>query len=98
MEIKHYPSPWTFMEEPDGKGETIIEHKGCAIATVRGTDDMSCIDEEDEPNIAKECIANAKLIAAAPDLLDFAKHIVNVFPFGSTISDMAVDLIKKATE
>lgn len=67
----HTPGPWTFEidERPNGIDDCIIVHEGVPIATVRGTNDMELTDNDDAEvvRIEMECIANAELIAKAPD-------------------------------
>lgn len=54
------------MDEPDGTTDMVIQYEGCPLATVRGTDDMSCIDnDEDEERAVNECKANALFIIEA---------------------------------
>ncbi|HTH58264.1 MAG TPA: hypothetical protein VL728_19595 [Cyclobacteriaceae bacterium] len=69
---KHTPGPWTicFEGELNGETEMIIEKEGCPIASVRGTDDMSCLEDDEYASVASECKANAQLIVNAPELLD----------------------------
>ena len=64
---RHTPTPWKISDiDPiDGQDNMSIEFEGCPICTVRGTNDMTFIDEEDEPKIRKECLANAQLIVTA---------------------------------
>ena len=57
MNTKHTPAPWTV----NPKAKTNIRHGNLTIANCSSTHDGSREEEE---------IANAKLIAAAPDLLD----------------------------
>jgi len=101
--IKHTKGPWMCEELPDGKSDTTIVYGGFPLATVRGTNDMSCIDEEDEEEIAIECVLNAKLIAAAPDLLEALNMCLRCMD-GPRIPKymelpvkMAKEAIKKAT-
>lgn len=77
MKEKHTPGPWEIDdvlnqldEEYDGQ-DIVISKEGCPIATVRGTDDMSCIDDDEELyRIALEVQANSRLMATAPELLN----------------------------
>jgi hypothetical protein len=57
MNTKHTPAPWTV----NPKAKTNIRHGNLTIANCSSTHDGSREEEE---------IANAKLIAAAPDLLE----------------------------
>lgn len=57
MNTKHTPGPWTV----NPKAKTNIRHGNLTIANCSSTHDGSRAEEE---------IANAKLIAAAPDLLE----------------------------
>lgn len=68
---QHIPGPWEAgTGDNDGYESITIEHEGFPICEVRGTDDMSCIDDdEEEARIASEMVSTARLICAAPDLL-----------------------------
>lgn len=69
---KHTPGPWTIDERRirDGYYAAITAPKWHALAdvVVRMSD-----EEEDQP----EGVANAKLIAAAPDLLDVLQRMLD---------------------
>lgn len=105
---KHIPGPWTISDMHgaiDGEDDIMIEYEGFPICTVRGTNDMLCIDEDVIEESSKEMIATAKLIAAAPELL---KALIGLLPenqdpvFDGEPSLYAVlkakAAIKKATE
>lgn len=69
-DLKFTPGPWQIGEGPfDGEDDITIEKDGCPIATVRGSNDMSCIDEEEVAGINDEIMDTAILIHKAPDLL-----------------------------
>lgn len=77
--VKHTPGPWEASEsDNDGREFIMIEHLGFPIGYVRGTNDMSCIDEEDEAKIAAEVVATARLICAAPDLLEALQSLIGM--------------------
>lgn len=77
----HTPGPWTIddtlnelNEDYDGQ-DIIISKEGCPIVTVRGTDDMSCMDDDEEiERVGIEVQANAVLVASAPDMLHALKE------------------------
>lgn len=106
MKEKHTPGPWNIDENFaafDGEEFMSIEYQGCPICTVRGTNDMACIEDDEQEKIAEECMANAKLIAAAPELLDALVHLTNAVPNDGTWNypaamEAALKAIKKATE
>lgn len=62
-EPRHTPGPW----EVDDCGN--ICGGGAALAAVYGAEDFPCLPEEDYDAVNVECAANARLMAAAPDLL-----------------------------
>jgi hypothetical protein len=62
-QVKHTPGPW----EVDDCGNVCGE--GAALATVFGAEDFPCLPEEDYDAVNVECAANARLMAAAPELL-----------------------------
>ena len=72
---RHTPGPWYFVEE----GRTDFgSNKGMplTVADVKGRDDLANVYSRDDATVAvsrEEAIANARLIAAAPDLLALAK-------------------------
>ncbi len=70
--VKHTPGPWEF---DDDNG--VIAQVGAHICTVSMADDFPCIDNDEDENerinVDAECTANARLIAAAPDLLAMLK-------------------------
>jgi hypothetical protein len=73
MKTEHTPAPWTISETfgaIDGEDDISIEHEGFPLATVRGTNDMSCMEDDEIPETNRMVIANARLIAAAPKLLE----------------------------
>jgi hypothetical protein len=79
----HTPTPLRIsdIDVTDGTADIIIEHEGCPILTVRGTDGMSCIDEEDEPKLAAEVKATAEFVVTAynshQELLTRLYNLVN---------------------
>jgi hypothetical protein len=69
-EAKHTPAPWHFLEE----GDTESDHNIGKPFTICGGDDDDLADVFDNTHSTvsisrEEAIANARLIAAAPDLL-----------------------------
>jgi hypothetical protein len=62
-EAKYTPGPWVV----DDTGAIIGE--GMALASVHGAEDFPCLPEEDYDECNVQCAANARLMAAAPDLL-----------------------------
>ncbi len=66
---KHTPGPWKVDLET---GE--IEAQGAVLGTIYGADDYPCCEED----VSEECRANARLIAAAPEMLDALKACLNM--------------------
>lgn len=86
IEVKHTPGPWeAHSGDNDGRETIHIEYAGFQLCSVRGTDDMSCIDQEDEPKIAAEVVATARLICNAPDLLKCLRMLNTALREGLTI-------------
>ena len=94
MNTKHTPAPWTV----NPKAKTNIRHGNLTIANCSSTHDGSREEEE---------IANAKLIAAAPELLEALEKIADgtepctereAFIFIDIAKSIAREAIKKATE
>lgn len=65
VEDKIIAIPMEFMDEPNGDADMVLEYQGCPLVTIRGTDDMSCIEEEDEEKFRLEQLAIAKYVRTA---------------------------------
>lgn len=61
-EIRPTPGPWEFDGESD-----VSAHAQC-IAQVFRASDFPCVNEQEQAEIDAECLANGRLIAAAPQL------------------------------
>jgi hypothetical protein len=69
---KHTPGPWQLDDESE------VHKEGAVIASVKMPDDFPCLDEDtDEAALLAECEANARLIAAAPELLAACQGLVD---------------------
>ena len=65
MKIKHTPGPWVRRKDIDNSPDIhICEESGGLIATCNAFISFNCLTQDSE-----EMKANARLIAAAPDLL-----------------------------
>lgn len=68
MSAQHTPGPWALDEDSN-----IMAHDGAvAVAVVMLADDYPCLDHDEDEAVEKvqvECEANARLMAAAPDML-----------------------------
>jgi len=77
MSTKHTPRPWIYSVED----ETIEREApgGPPIAAVFGVDDYPCLDPDDHDieAVRQECIANGRVLAAAPDLLEACEAALN---------------------
>ena len=98
--MKHTKGNWNYFNEPDENGLQTDYY------AVTNGDTCICISGEDNPNIG-ENLANAKLIAAAPELLEALEFIckkawvkkgVNMHANLNFIRSKALEAIKKATE
>lgn len=103
--LPHTPGPWTISElndAIDGEEDILIEHEGFPLCTVRGTNDMSCFDDDEQIEETNTMvIANAKLIASAPDMLLCLKNCLQVKSHKESVEamkQMIRGVIKKATE
>jgi hypothetical protein len=68
---KHTPGPWETFKEHNVRD--VHDHRG--VATCGGYS-----QNWNEDIVYQENIANARLIAAAPELLEAAKDVVETFP------------------
>jgi hypothetical protein len=66
MKIKHTPGPWSIDPYQDEDWRVNISSNGWNVASAYHMTD-------DPVNVDDECMANARLIAAAPELLDVLK-------------------------
>lgn len=78
MSGQHTPGPWFFVERIDGY--TQIEGDGCFQILDRENEQQANVlcTRQPWPEKQAEMIANARLIAAAPELLAAAKRALNV--------------------
>lgn len=74
-EITYTPGPWEPVLDDNGMEATDIQSAGSLVACVYGVEDFPCIDDEGRESFALEVVANARLISAAPDLLEALKAI-----------------------
>ena len=82
---KHTPGPWQYAFE-GGTVAFITEADGTTVAKLSTTENTTA---------HKNLAANARLIAAAPDLLEFAEEVRRT---GDTrLASMAIAAIAKAT-
>ena len=99
METKHTTGPWFYVDyagtfniqdSPDYTGDDLLDYSDVA---------RSLMGRKKVNPITKEiAIANAKLIAVAPKLLEFAIEMVKRYPNSPWIYEQANDIIKQATE
>ena len=86
----HTPGPWIL----DGF-EVSGEISGAAICRVLEADDFPCVEEGTEADVQAECEANARLVAAAPDLLEALRKLMalndNRGTFGGELYQDRVD-------
>jgi hypothetical protein len=70
-DAKHTPAPWRVEE-----GEITAADGQTVIGQLYGADDFPCLDDVDRDGVDEESHANARLIAAAPDLLRACEMLV----------------------
>ena len=76
MEAKHTPAPWRIDEDGDGVPAIVGPREKASRRGIEGEWDICVMDWDDEPDRKQVIFANARLIAAAPDLL--AQHNTNL--------------------
>ena len=100
---KHTSGPWEM--GPIIAGEDIFilaDNRKAAIARASNLETYANTFEKLRP-LAAECEANARLIAAAPDMLDALHHCYNIVSTGilhqsSLSKDGIIELLKDAQE
>ena len=81
MDAKHTPGPW-YVGQDDTNGQAIVRGEHIEIATCW----HHCVG-----SIEKEMRANARLIAAAPEMLDALRRAAMALAFFSETSPAARD-------
>jgi hypothetical protein len=71
MKTTHTPGPWKIVPRTSPKGTLMVESQHGLIACMESS--------KTRPVTYEKAEANAKLIAAAPDLAEFAKCYLSVF-------------------
>lgn len=82
---RHTPGPWKSTVLRDGAR---IESDGASVAWVGPDDTRECADGRIVEVMTKRAVANAHLIAAAPDLLDALKELEATFRGTSDVARM----------
>ena len=84
MTTDHTPGPWTVEDN-----FTIMADVGAHICKVSEPDDFPCLDQDEgtQSHVLAECGANARLIAAAPDMLAALKSLAAVAVWGPEDDD-----------
>lgn len=87
---KHTPAPWRYYTEPQPNGCPVIGHGNLMVAVVAHS-----VNERDQHETA---LANARLIAAAPDLLDELEYLSAVMACHDKTPEeaLALEAAKKA--
>ena len=100
MEQKHTPGPWIYGPEVGPDCTRIDAENGLVIAAVRSREITSWEQSRPIYSWSEEGAANARLIAAAPELLDALQEIVEAQKggyLGWSHIDAASAAIAKAT-
>lgn len=79
MNVGHTPGPWSFLIDESGSGDEIFGYD------VSAADGRSIVyyDNNDDPQTE----ANARLIAAAPELLEALQGVLEGLPFDGDESE-----------
>lgn len=91
METKFTPGPWTFSTSPEGWSNTIHVAQADGAPYTDGYSDVGYIIQTCRGEEESTQMANARLIAAAPDLLEALREMVSQFTkTPSTLTDSLV--------
>jgi len=82
--VTHTPGPWSFSPQKGTRGH-------CYMAQVWGPDGNNLATIESTQD-AEEATANARLISAAPDLLEAAKHAAMEWRLHGQLTDSCREL------
>lgn len=92
---KYTPAPWEIDElncPIDGEEFiTIQQYQGMPICEVRGTNDMSYLEDDEMEEVNKMVIANANLISSAPELLEALEGIMSEIDNGRLVRNIDKD-------
>jgi len=83
MKTKHTPAPW----EVNPRATRNVRHGNLTIANCSSSQDGSREEQE---------IANAKLIAAAPELLEALEELIKVYERNGQLLSFDVNIARKA--
>ena len=73
----HTPGPWTVQLPPNEARIRVVDHRALQFDNSWIADLMYWSSSSERGPMREEALANAKLIAAAPDLLAFAMRVCN---------------------
>ena len=73
MDAKHTPGPWVVGSDAGASGRMVGPMGEEEVCTVFGA------GESNDPETRPECLANARLIAAAPEMLTVLKRMIAAF-------------------
>lgn len=90
MKAKHTPGPWTLTADGAGWYIECSPERGHSVAYIRAE-----IGEEDPDTSDDEKEANARLIAAAPELLDALIALLGVAPSKAPGAGLIVEAEEK---
>tara|TARA_R110000772_G_scaffold257526_1_gene374426 strand:+ start:391 stop:702 length:312 start_codon:yes stop_codon:yes gene_type:complete len=103
MEFKGTKGKWWACCTGEGKKSHFVfavnsEQVICAMSSNDPNDEYGNYTNLEEITTLSQRQANAKLIAAAPELLEFAIEMVRRYPNSPWIAEQGTEAIKKATE
>ena len=96
MKQKHTPGPWIYGPEVGPDCTRIDAENGLVIAAVRSREITSWEQSRPIYSWSEEGAANARLIAAAPDLLDELETLVRYAQGADIPPNVAVDRARAA--
>ncbi|HEY3984610.1 hypothetical protein [Cedecea sp.] len=98
MELKHTPGPWFVSPKSDVTVEgdlNVIQTHG---SNVKGYHVAYCTTWTDSKETAEEAEANARIMAAAPELLEALRELVFASTYGIKNCTAQVKALEKANQ
>ena len=86
----HTPGPWTYYTSPQPNGCPIVGSRGLMVAMLAHS-----INYDDQK---EEAISNARLISAAPDLLEALQYAIKQVPELADVPGIAAAIAKATGE